>query len=417
MGDNRVYISNNNPSIQRIEQNCINCGVCLNTCKEKTGIDRINPIYKEYCIYCGACVLNCPMGALKEQFHYKKILNLVKDTDKIVAISIAPSVRTSIGEELLKQTGINMENILPSILKKIGFTYVFDVTFGADVTIMEEASELIDRLEKGGTLPMFTSCCPSWVKYLELTHPVLKNNLSTTKSPIAIMSSLIKSYFKEMNNIDKEIISVAVAPCTAKKWELESNDTDYCITTRELSLMIKECSIDIDNLKPSSFDALMSNGSKCGLEFGRSGGVMQSSLATAYHFLTNKTFHLEDFHLETNSNIKEGNIKIGTKVLKVAVIDGIKNIEEIIPRLKEFDFIEVMNCQGGCVGGGGQPLTSKLELSNTLEKRTNTLNSIDKNILFPYENPEIIELYKSFLISPLSAKAESLLHNETNVSV
>lgn len=410
----RVFIDKDNPSIQRIEERCIGCGACLNTCKEVTGLDKNNPELKDYCLYCGACVTNCPMGALKERFSYKKVLNLIKDSNKHVAISIAPAVRVAVAEELLKTDGVNMANILPSILRSMGFTYVFDVTFGADVTIMEEASELIDRLIHGGTLPMFTSCCPSWVKYVELMHPELKNNISTTRSPIGIMSSLIKSYFKEMNNIEEDIISVVVAPCTSKKWEMESNDTDYCITTRELVMMIKECEIDIDSLKPSSFDNLLDKGSRCGLNFGKSGGVMEASLATLCHFLTGKTPRINEYFLE-GTGVREATFKMGDKNVHVAVVDGIKNVEEIIPRLDEFDFIEVMNCKGGCVGGGGQPFVSKMESHAKIDIRTKAIDETLNEINFPFENPSIIELYKSYLISPLSEKSESLLHSSKKI--
>lgn len=414
---NRVYINEFNPSIQRIEESCINCGACINTCKELTNMDRSDPKLKEYCLYCGACIMNCPMGALKEHFHYKKVLNLIKDSNKRVAISIAPAIRVTVGEELMKMDSINMADLLPSILRKMGFTYVFDATFGADVTVMEEASELISRLMHGGTLPMFTSCCPSWVRYMSLFHPELQNNLSTTKSPIAIMSSLIKTYFKEMNNIEEEIISVAIVPCTAKKWELESNDTDYCLTTRELIMMIKECQIDIDNLKPSSFDSLLNKGSKSGLEFGISGGVMSSSLSTAFYLLTGKNPKIKEFYIEGEQNIKEASFKLGNKNIRIAVINGIKNVENIIDRLDDFDFIEVMNCTGGCVGGGGQPFTSKIESKAKIAARTKTIEETKNNINFAHENPAIIELYRSFLLNPLSDKSELILHNKTDLKV
>ncbi len=414
---NRVYIDEFNPSIQRIEESCVNCGACLNTCKELTNMDRSDPKLKEYCLYCGACIMNCPMGALKEHFHYKKVLNLIRDGNKRVAISIAPAIRVSVGEALMKTDGINMVDLLPSILRKMGFTYVFDATFGADVTVMEEASELISRLIHGGSLPMFTSCCPSWVRYMNLFHPELQNNLSTTKSPIAIMSSLIKTYFKEMNNIEEEIISVAIVPCTAKKWELKSNDTDFCLTTRELIMMIKECQIDIDNLKPSSFDPLLNKGSKSALEFGISGGVMSSSLSTAFYLLTGKNPKEKEFYIEGEENIKEASFKLGSKNIRIAVINGIKNLENIVDRLDDFDFIEVMNCIGGCVGGGGQPFTSKIESKAKIAARTKTIEETKNNINFAHENPAIIELYRSFLLSPLSDKSELILHNKTDLKV
>lgn len=407
---NKVYIDKENPCIQRIDERCIDCGMCLNTCKEVTDVDRENERFKEFCLYCGKCVLSCPMGALKEQYHYKKVLNLVKDSKSVIAISIAPAVRVALAEELFKQTGKNMENMIPAILKKIGFSYVFDVTFGADVTIMEEASELINRIKNGGGLPMFTSCCPSWIKYVDLLHPELKKQISSTKSPISIMSSLIKTYFKEMNDISDNIISVVVAPCTAKKWEALNNDTDYVITTRELALMIRECSIDVEALKPCPFDSMLGYGSKCGLEFGQSGGVMEASLSTVYYFLTGKIPEPRRFHIE-GRGVREASFKIGENIIHVAVVDGIKNIENILTRLDDFDFIEVMNCAGGCIGGGGQPITSKNEEKKKLEARYNTIINADKEIFYPFENKLIKDMYQSYLNRPLSEKALNILHD------
>lgn len=413
--NNRVKIGEDNPAIQRIEEKCINCGVCLNTCENKLGLNRQCRLDSgKTCVFCGQCVLTCPMGALKEKYSYKSVLNILNDTDKVVTISIAPAVRVSLGEELGISDSKVMEELLPSIFRKMGFSYVFDVTFGADVTIMEEASELVNRLRLGGALPMFTSCCPSWVRYLKMEHPELVQNLSTTKSPIGIISSLIKSYFKDMDGIEKDIISVVVAPCTAKKWEIINTDTDYVITTRELALMIKELEIDIPSLKPSKFDILLGEGSKMGLLFGRSGGVMESALATVNYLLTGNTVEEGHFNVEAENGLGEASFKIGEKIIKVAVVSGLANINKIIKEKEKYDFIEVMNCQGGCVGGGGQPLTVNKEADLRLSERTSKLESHEERSIYPYENLAIKELYKSFLISPNSEIAENLLHNAHN---
>ncbi len=413
MNENRVKIGIDNLAIQRIEEKCINCGVCLKVCTEDVGMDRKCRLNNERsCIYCGQCVLNCPMGALREKYNYKEVLNLVKDTDKLVSISIAPAVRVALGEEFGREFGESMEDILPAILKAIGFSYVFDVTFGADVTIMEEASEILSRIRSGGTLPMFTSCCPAWVKYARMNHPEILGNLSTTKSPIGIMSSLIKSYFREMNGIEEKIVSVVVAPCTAKKWEIEEGDTDYVITTRELSFMIKEAGIDIASLKPCKMDMLMGHGSKAGLLFGRSGGVMESALSVAYHMVTGKQAEDGQFRLPIEGPISEASYKIGDKILNVAVVYGLANLESILPHKDEYDFIEVMNCPGGCIGGGGQPLGTRQDIETRRAKRSEGLGLQENCDMYPYENESIEELYKSYLINPLSEKAERLLHTE-----
>lgn len=414
MKDNiKVWIDEQNPSIQRIQERCVNCGLCLNVCQREVGLDRkFEKDDVPLCINCGQCVLNCPMGALTEKFDYKKVLNLIKDTDKLVSISIAPAVRVALGEELGFELGQSMENVLPTILREMGFSYVFDVTFGADVTIMEEASELVNRITTGGVLPMYTSCCPAWTKYVSMFHPELIPSLSTTKSPISIQSSLIKSYFKEMNSIEDEIISVAVAPCTAKKYEATYNDTDYVITTRELALMIKECSIDIPSLKPSSFDSTLGKGSKSGLIFGRSGGVMEAALSTAHYLLTGKNPEKGTYHLDITSPITEKSYKIADKIINIAVVYGLPNLESILPDANKYDFIEVMNCPGGCVGGGGQPLCSKGEASLRKDKRTDGLNQDENIVEYSHENKEVEELYSSYLVRPLSEKAESLLHAE-----
>lgn len=404
----KIVISENNPSIQRINEKCIDCGVCLNTCDELAGLNRTND--KTLCINCGQCVLNCPMGALTEKFDYKTVLNLVKDSNKIVTVSLAPAVRVSLGEELGFEIGTDLENILPSILRNIGFNYVFDVTFGADVTVIEEACELIERLKTGGKLPMFTSCCPSWVKYAHIFHPELDDFISTTKSPIGIQSTLIKTYFKEMNDIKDDIVSVVVAPCTAKKTEIQDTDTDYCITTRELSLMIKECAIDIRGLKSSEFDNLLGHGSKCARMFGRSGGVMEATLSTAYFFMTGKKPTDGMFHLDITSSITKASYKLGNHIINVAVISGIKNVKDILCELDNYDFIEIMSCVGGCIGGGGQPYATKKDAIDRRNKRTESLNNQENGILYSYQNRNIKELYSSYIGGPLNSKARKLLH-------
>ena len=407
----KVKIDSKNPSLQRIDSRCIDCGMCMRTCENVVGLDhsyekKVSPL----CINCGQCIMNCPVGALCTKYDYKQVLNLIKDGNKKVAISVAPAVRVSLGSEFGLEDGTNLESLMPSILRKLGFNYVFDVTFGADVTIMEEASELIARLKKRENLPMFTSCCPSWVKYAGMFHPEIIPNLSTTKSPIGIQSTLIKTYFREMNAIEDEIISVVVAPCTAKKYEIEGMDTDYIITTNELAMMIRECEIEFASLKPSKFDALLGEGSKAGLMFGRSGGVMEAALNCAYYLLNKKNPPKNYFHMDIKEGLTKASFKLGSRTIDIAVIYGMKNVEEFLEEMEDFDFVEVMNCPGGCIGGGGQPLGTIQGLANARNERTNALNRDDEKVLYSYQNPEIKELYDSYLGNPLSQKAESLLH-------
>ncbi len=408
----KVRISEDNPSLQRIDSRCIDCGMCMRTCENIVGLDHtFERKSRPLCINCGQCIMNCPVGALCTKYDYKKVLNILNDTDKKVAVSIAPAVRTSLGVEFGLEEGVNLEELLPSILKKLGFDYVFDVTFGADVTVMEEASELVERLHTGENLPMFTSCCPSWVKYAEIFHPDILPNLSTTKSPIGIESTLIKTSFKEMNSIDEKIISVVVAPCTAKKEEIINTDTDYIITTVELAMMMRECNIDIKSLKPSAYDNLLSFGSKAGTMFGRSGGVMEAALNTAYYLINHKNPKDGHFTFEKSEGLSTATFRLGDKNINVAVIYGMKNLEEFLPDMGDYDFVEVMNCPNGCVGGGGQPLINIGGLHLAREKRANALNS-DKTITYSHDNPLIKDLYKSYLGKPLSKKSMSLLHRE-----
>ena len=411
MNKPKVRIDKKNPSLQRIDVRCIDCGMCMNTCENIVGLNHDYELDSiPLCINCGQCIMNCPVGALCTKYDYKNVLNIVKDTGKKVAISIAPAVRVALGAEFGLTDGESIESILPSIMRKLGFSYVFDITFGADVTIMEEASELVSRLNKKENLPLFTSCCPSWVKYASMFHPELIPNLSTTKSPIGLQSTLIKTYFKELNAIDEDIISVVVAPCTAKKMEIELGDTDYIITTQELAMMIRECDIEIETLKPGYFDSLMGKGSKCGLMFGRSGGVLESTLSYAYYLINKKNPPKNYFHVNVVKPITEVSFKLGSNIIDCAIVYGMKALEEILPSIDSYDFIEVMNCPGGCIGGGGQPLVSIKDLNTIRERRTHGLNNDINKVDYCYQNKEVRDLYKSYLGKPLSSKALSLLH-------
>ena len=416
--DKAVKIAFDNIAIQRIEEQCINCGRCKTICEDFVGVKYDHMKAKEaVCINCGQCILNCPVGALIPKYDYKRVLNYLHDTEKIVTISIAPAVRTSIGEGFNQDPGTFLEKELVGALKMAGFDYVFDVTFGADLTIMEEATELIRRKEAKENLPMFTSCCPSWVKYLEIYHPSLLNHLSTTKSPIACQSAIINTYFSKMQNIAKSaIINVVVVPCTAKKFEIKRTEMgmDIALTTSELVLLLKESNIDISKVKPKEFDSILAKGSGAGLIFGSSGGVLEAVLRCANYFLTGEEKEeLFDFEaIRGDNKVKKATVNLGKYSLKVAAVSGMPNIEEILKELTDYDFIEVMNCPNGCVGGGGQVLGAINKQREINMKRSLALYLDDnKNkIKASYANPDIISIYKTYLKEPGSDKALKILH-------
>ena len=416
--DKAVKIAFDNIAIQRIEEQCINCGRCKTICEDFVSVKYDHMKAKEaVCINCGQCILNCPVGALIPKYDYKRVLNYLHDTEKIVTISIAPAVRTSIGEGFNQDPGTFLEKELVGALKMAGFDYVFDVTFGADLTIMEEATELIRRKESKENLPMFTSCCPSWVKYLEIYHPSLLNHLSTTKSPIACQSAIINTYFSKMQNIAKSaIINVVVVPCTAKKFEIKRTEMgmDIALTTSELVLLLKESNIDISKVKPKEFDSILAKGSGAGLIFGSSGGVLEAVLRCANYFLTGEEKEeLFDFEaIRGDNKVKKATVNLGKYSLKVAAVSGMPNIEEILKELTDYDFIEIMNCPNGCVGGGGQVLGAINKQREINMKRSLALYLDDnKNkIKASYANPDIISIYKTYLKEPGSDKALKILH-------
>ena len=422
--EKRVQISPDNPSIARIEEKCINCGICKNICENVVGIKyKKEDVLQPICINCGQCVVNCPTGALVTKYNYKKVLNYLNDTDYIVTVSLAPAVRVALQEEFNQEAGANVTKKIVTALKNLGFDYVFDLTFGADLTIMEEATELVKRLKTKENLPMFTSCCPSWVKYMELYHDDLLNHLSTCKSPIGMQAAVINSYFILYKDIPKDkIINVMVAPCTAKKYEInrdEITDMDYVITTRELAMMLRECEIDFNSLEESEFDELLGGGSGAGDIFGTSGGVMESALRCAYHIVTNEDAPVSFYDLESvrgNTAIKEAKIKMGNYDLKICAVFGMPNLEKVLKDMSKYDFIEVMNCPLGCVGGGGQPLGVISKMTDDRIKRSKGLYNIDANkkIRVAYKNVDIINLYRAYLHYPGSPKAHKLLHTTFN---
>lgn len=425
--DVRVPIEEDNLSICRDESKCIKCGACKSVCKYSLSVYGYYNLEdtgdKAICIGCGQCSNVCPTRSITEKYDYKKVLEILK-SDKVKVFTTSPAIRVALGEEFGLEPGTNVEGKIVSVLRNIGADYVFDTTFGADLTIMEEASELVDRINNKGVLPMFTSCCPSWVKFTEIFYPEFIPNLSTCKSPILMQGAIIKNYFSKIKNINKEdIVSIAVTPCTSKKSEIKreefNNDVDYVITTRELAEIIRREDIDFKNIKESNYDSIMGDGSGGGIIFGTSGGVMEAACRYVYKLLTGNDPEgklLEFNEVRGLSNVKEATLNINDKELKLAVINGTGDARKVLEKLKkqevDYDFIEVMACEGGCIAGGGQPRVIFPVNAEIKNKRSSGLYNIDKNstIRNCYQNKEIINLYNNYLENPLSNKSHELLH-------
>ncbi len=415
---NRIEIKPNNVSIDRIEEKCINCGMCKKTC------NSINNLTDD-CINCGQCILTCPSGALVPKYDYKKVLNYINDTDYVVVAFTAPAVRVAIGDEFGFPEGTFLEGKMVSALRNIGFNYVFDTTFGADITIMEEASELAERLKHKKT-PLFTSCCPSWVLYMRKYHQEDLDYLSACKSPIAMEAIMVKSYFSEMYEIPKEkIITVSIAPCVAKKTErMYYPETDISITTRELAMLIRESNIDFCNLKDEEFDSLMGKSSSSGLIFGASGGVTEAVIRTAYYMINGKKAPIKLYHLDEirkEEDFKSTTIDLGKYYLKVAVVNKISTVIEKYEELNKYDFVEVMACPGGCVGGAGQPLGAIKDMKDIRKSRSDSLYKSDskENIKEAYMSSKIQDAYISYISKndlELHTKhiSKKTIQNETN---
>lgn len=433
-----VPIDKDNVSIERNEEKCIECGYCRRACNNEVTVGLMYDLGvtgKPICINCGQCANMCPNESIQEKMDYIKVKQLIKDKNKKIIVSIAPAVRVALGEEFEIKKGTNVEGKIVSALKKLGVDYVFDITFGADLTIMEEAKELVTRIKENKNLPQFTSCCPAWVKYAEIFYPKLLPNLSTAKSPISMQGATIKTYFAKNKNIDpKDIVNVVIAPCTAKKYEIKRpemkdssiynnienlRDNDYVLTTRELAKWIKEENIDFNNLKEEKFDSPLGKGTGAGVIFGNTGGVMEAALRTAYYFITNKDLPEDAIEFKSvrgMQGLKEAQIDIDGLKIKVAVANGMKNakllIDKILKKEVEYHFVEIMNCSGGCINGGGQPKIPIIDMQEVKSKRIEGLYKDDEKdtLRLSYKNPEIIEIYKDFYKEPNSFLAEELLH-------
>lgn len=422
----------------RDNSKCILCRRCVAACKEQEvgvigandrGFDtHIGCVYDKDlnsvdCISCGQCIVNCPTGALTERDDTQKVFDAIADETKTVIVQTAPAVRAALGEEFGMEIGTDVEGKMVAALKRLGFDKVFDTNTAADFTIMEEGTELINRVTNGGVLPMITSCSPGWIKYCEYHYPEFIPNLSTCKSPQNMFGALIKSWYAEKFDINPDdIVVVSVMPCTAKKFEVQREelraDVDVSITTRELARMIKRAGIQFTKLPDEEFDSPLGEATGAAVIFGATGGVMEAALRTAYEVITNSTLEDVDFTAVRGTEpVKVTEIKVGDLNIKVGVASGAKAAKELLERVKageEFTFIEIMGCPGGCVNGGGQPIqpTSVRQTVDLKAERAKALytNDANKKIRKSHENPFVKEVYADYLGEPNSHKAHEILH-------
>ncbi len=432
-------------AVIRDPDKCILCGRCVRMCSEIQQVHNLTQAHRGFntvvmpaynmpmgdsvCTACGQCINVCPTAAFLEKNYTQELFEKLNDPDLIKVAQFAPSVRAAIGEAFGLEPGRNMEGELVAALRKLGFDYVFDTQFAADLTIMEEGSEFLERFQNGGTLPMITSCSSAWMKCMEQFYPDLIDNISTCKSPMSMQSAITKSHFANKIDVDpKKILSVAVMCCTAKKYEAARPElevdgmrsTDIVVTTREAAWMIKSAGIDLLGIEPEEPDHPLGVSSGAGAIFGTTGGVMEAAIRTAYELYTGETLvDIEVAAIRGLKGIKEGKINIDGKEIRVAVAHGLGNACKLLDEVRrdpdKYHFIEIMGCPGGCVGGGGQPYAQVNTIpldDEALKKRAEALYDLDraKTIRRSHDNPDVQKLYKEFLHSPLSKVSHKYLH-------
>lgn len=433
------HLDISSPAIERDPAKCVLCGKCVRVCEEVQGVaaidftgrgsgTRISTAFDEginisSCVYCGQCIRVCPTGALREQSSIKSVMEALADPERFVAVQHAPSISVTLGEEFGVGPGKDIAGALTAALRRLGFDRVFDTAFSADLTIMEESAELVDRLKNNGVLPMMTSCSPGWVKFVEEFYPEFIPHLSTCKSPQQMMGAVIKTYFARREGIDPEkIFSVAVMPCTAKKFEAGrpemsrggQPDIDAVLTTRELVRVIRMRGIDLDRIEPETADTPFGERTTAGKLFGASGGVMEAAVRNAHFLLTGRDMDNPRIDaLRGEEGIREAAIPIGDLELRVAVANGVGKarqlLDDIHAGLRRPHFIEVMTCPGGCINGGGQPISSDPE---ALAERMKILYRLDRteSVRVSHNNGSIQRIYREFLGRPLGEKSHRLLH-------
>lgn len=435
---NRINLDVSSPSIIRDPEKCILCGRCVRVCSEVQGVSAIDftgrgssaqigcafneGLNVSSCVNCGQCVMVCPTGALTERRDVDRVLRALDDPAMTVVVQHAPAVSVTLAEEFGIRPGSDIVDRMNAAFRRMGFDRVFPTSFSADLTVMEEAHELVERVKKGGPFPMFTSCSPGWIKFLEEFYPQLLGNASTCKSPQQMMGAVIKRLWAPASGLDpKSVFSVSVMPCTAKKFEAArpemgdgTPDVDAVITTRELAEMIRMFGIDISSLEGEEPDSPFGERSSAGKLFGASGGVMEAAARTAYHMLTGE--NLKDMRIDEVrglEGVKETTLTIAGIELKLAVVSGLGNagrlLRDIVEGRREYHFVEVMTCPGGCINGGGQPFLTDPE---RVRARMQCLYDIDRNatLRVAHENQSIAALYRDHLGEPGSSRAHHILH-------
>lgn len=426
----------------RDEEKCIKCMRCIQVCDKiqdlnvwditNTGsrttvnVSGNKNITDSNCSLCGQCITHCPVGALRERNDIEIAFDALSRKDKITVVQIAPAVRTAWGEELGIDRDFASAKRLVAALRKMGFDFIFDTNFSADLTIMEEGSEFIERLgrSEGKNLPMYTSCCPGWVRFVKSEYPDMVDSLSTAKSPQAMFGAISKTYYAELLDVDpSRIFNVSIMPCTAKKYEAavpelsdagSGQDVDLVLTTREIARMIRAEHINVKDLEEEEFDSPLGAGTGAAVIFGVTGGVMEAALRSAYYLVTKENPDPDAFKdVRGRGGWRESTFDLAGSKLRIAVASGLGNARRLVESVRsgevEYDFIEIMACPGGCAGGGGQPIEDGKELS---EVRGDVLYGLDRanSIRFSHENPSVIKCYEDFLGAPLSHKSHELLH-------
>jgi len=424
-----VLVDPGNPAIAYDPEKCEMCGHCLDVCKDEMGVwgsfDLTKTKRKFICIHCGQCTAVCKYEAVTERSEWNAVKAALADPGMFVVVSTAPSVRVSLGELFGAKPGTDVEGQLVAALRKLGADAVLDTTFAADLAIMEEASELLHRVKAKRALPLFTSCCPAWVTFAETFYPEWLPNLSTAKSPISMLGSIVKTWFAGKRKLDpKKIFTVALTPCTAKKSEIRRDGmdvdglraTDAVLTTRELAHGLKQAGINPLTIDPAPYDDLMGRGSGASVIFGNTGGVTEAVLRTAHFLATNENPALAMAAEAVRGLDGVRAAQVGALNLNVAIVHGTANARKLLAKIKagdaRYDFIEVMACRGGCIGGGGQPRTAVPPTDALRKARIQGLYALDTGApkRFSHENPQVQALYAEFLGAPLSEKSTRLLH-------